>query len=246
MPEPKSPDSHMTQYSNDEIDLRELFKALWDGKLTIMVVTFVFSLSATCYGLLTPNVYQSQSSFLIDRNFFNLFNTTDKREPDVASELIISYAFKMQLMDYAHLDKASLSSVNISYDRRNDTFSITSMSPDPQNAFDSVETVTHVLNPVVKLQELKKAKLAVGALQAQLDTMGSITKEYLDEILAQQIFKKVMLESPDTEIVKVIHPASMPTSHVKPKRPLIFLLGTLLGGVLGVAVVLIRFSFRKE
>lgn len=37
-----------------------------------------------------------------------------------------------------------------------------------------------------------------------------------------------------------------PISRDKPKRPLIAVLGTLLGGMLGVVIVLIRFAFRKE
>lgn len=37
-----------------------------------------------------------------------------------------------------------------------------------------------------------------------------------------------------------------PISRDKPKRTLIVILGTLLGGTLGVAIVLIRFAFRRE
>ncbi|WP_420906821.1 GNVR domain-containing protein [Vibrio anguillarum] len=32
----------------------------------------------------------------------------------------------------------------------------------------------------------------------------------------------------------------------KPKRALVAVLGALLGGMLGVAIVLVRFAFRKE
>ncbi|WP_327790561.1 GNVR domain-containing protein [Vibrio anguillarum] len=35
-------------------------------------------------------------------------------------------------------------------------------------------------------------------------------------------------------------------SRDEPKRALIAVLGTLLGGMLGVAIVLVRFAFRKE
>ncbi|MBF4242170.1 GNVR domain-containing protein, partial [Vibrio anguillarum] len=37
-----------------------------------------------------------------------------------------------------------------------------------------------------------------------------------------------------------------PLTRDKPKRTLIVVLGGMLGGMLGVAMVLVRFAFRKE
>lgn len=235
------------QSDNGDIDLRELFKAIWEGKVIIIVTTFLFVMSATGYAFFTPSVYQAQSTFLIEKNFYNLFNATEKSELAIEPELVTNAVFKNKLIEQVHLDRALLSGVNISYDKRSDTFSVTRLSTNPQSAFESVETVTNALNNVVKLQELKKVKFVVEALQANRDTSGAVkTKEYFDELLAQQIFKKVMLESPNTELVKVIRQASVPKSHVTPKRPMIIVLGTLLGGLFGVAIVLIQFAFRKE
>lgn len=51
---------HTSQPADDEIDLRELFKAIWAGKWIIIVTTFVFSVAAVFYVLSLPNIYKSE------------------------------------------------------------------------------------------------------------------------------------------------------------------------------------------
>ncbi|MEZ8291922.1 LPS O-antigen chain length determinant protein WzzB [Vibrio sp. 10N.237.312.B06] len=46
---------------NDEIDLRELFKALWDGKLLIILVTALFTSSAIGFALLAQEWWSSEA-----------------------------------------------------------------------------------------------------------------------------------------------------------------------------------------
>jgi len=48
------------QVADDEIDLRELFKALWQGKWVIIVTTLLISIAAVFYALSLPNVYKSE------------------------------------------------------------------------------------------------------------------------------------------------------------------------------------------
>ncbi len=44
---------------DDEIDLRELWKAIWIGKWLIIVITAVFAIGAVFYALSVPNEYKS-------------------------------------------------------------------------------------------------------------------------------------------------------------------------------------------
>ncbi|UPQ88144.1 Wzz/FepE/Etk N-terminal domain-containing protein [Vibrio sinaloensis] len=229
--------------NNDEIDLRELFKALWDGKLIICVMTIVTALGAAGYAFMKPNLYQAQSSFLLDKRFFD---TSGVYELDVSSELISSQSFKKQLSEYSGLEESMLSSINLS--KRGNVISISQISMEAKAAFDRVSKVSDVLNDVLKQQELNKVQVTLDSLRANTGTdhISLKSQDYLDELLAQQLFKKAMLQSPKTQIVTVLSQASLPTSHIKPKRALIITLGTLLGGMLGVAIVLVRFAFRRE
>ncbi|KOE77540.1 MULTISPECIES: Wzz/FepE/Etk N-terminal domain-containing protein [Vibrio] len=49
------------QSTDDEIDLRELFKALWKGKWLIIATTFVFAIGSVFYALNLPDIYKSDA-----------------------------------------------------------------------------------------------------------------------------------------------------------------------------------------
>ncbi|MFB1074759.1 Wzz/FepE/Etk N-terminal domain-containing protein [Vibrio diabolicus] len=49
------------QSTDDEINLRELFKALWKGKWIIIVTTFVFAVGSALYALSLPNIYKADA-----------------------------------------------------------------------------------------------------------------------------------------------------------------------------------------
>ncbi|HDY7720832.1 TPA: LPS O-antigen length regulator [Vibrio vulnificus] len=55
---PSPPNPHSTE---DEIDLRELLKALWSGKWLIISITFVFTVGSVFYALSLPNIYKSDA-----------------------------------------------------------------------------------------------------------------------------------------------------------------------------------------
>ena len=48
-------------YDDDEIDLRELFAALWSGKLTIIIATVMAAVIAVSYALYLPNIYKAEA-----------------------------------------------------------------------------------------------------------------------------------------------------------------------------------------
>ena len=81
------------------------------------------------------------------------------------------------------------------------------------------------------LKEIKNPEFmnpSIGDLRLQLSSLQAIKLE----VLPFQSF--AYLTSP-----------SEPLSRDKPKRPLIVVLGTLLGGMLGVGIVLVRHAFRR-
>ncbi len=55
---PQIPDAFQT---DDEIDLRELFRALWDGKFIVIVITMVFAFGAVIYALNAQEWWSSKA-----------------------------------------------------------------------------------------------------------------------------------------------------------------------------------------
>ena len=55
-------ESNAVRKSNDEIDLRELFGIIWQGKWWIIAITFVFAVGSVIYSLSLPNIYKSEAT----------------------------------------------------------------------------------------------------------------------------------------------------------------------------------------
>jgi len=52
-----------SQYADDEIDLRQLFAALWGGKWLIIAITFLFAAGGVAYALYKPDYLLDQRTY---------------------------------------------------------------------------------------------------------------------------------------------------------------------------------------
>ncbi|CAK3683784.1 chain length determinant protein (polysaccharide antigen chain regulator) [Vibrio crassostreae] len=102
-------------------------------------------------------------------------------------------------------------------------------------------------------KELFSIDLGARGLEAKVKALESVKNLSVIEPRLQQINAKLdMLKnleidrSVEFQTFRYLENVEQPITRDKPKRTLIVVLGTLLGGILGVAIVLIRFAFRKE
>ncbi len=71
-------------------------------------------------------------------------------------------------------------------------------------------------------------------------------KPYFYQLIEEQT-KNMMLTQVKTEyVLKTVDPAQVPEEKAKPKRALIVVLGTILGGLLSVIIVLTRYFSNKK
>ncbi|PHX05703.1 LPS O-antigen chain length determinant protein WzzB [Vibrio splendidus] len=63
-PQSNSPENPLAYNSNDVIDLRELFKAMWDGKLIIILVTALFAISSIGFALSSQEWWSSKAKIV--------------------------------------------------------------------------------------------------------------------------------------------------------------------------------------
>ncbi|CAM2822174.1 LPS O-antigen chain length determinant protein WzzB [Vibrio neptunius] len=101
--------------------------------------------------------------------------------------------------------------------------------------------------------ELFGIDLGTKALEAKVKALESVKNLSVVEPRLQQINAKLeMLEnlkidrSIQFQTFRFLENVEQPITRDKPKRALIVVLGTLLGVMLGAAIVLIRFAFRRE
>ncbi len=102
-------------------------------------------------------------------------------------------------------------------------------------------------------KELFSIDLGARGLSAKVKALESVKNLSVIEPRLQQINAKLDMlnnleidRTVDFQTFRYLENVEQPITRDKPKRALIVVLGTLLGGMLGVAIVLIRFAFRKE
>ena len=101
------------------------------------------------------------------------------------------------------------------------------------------------VNAAVKEQDVLEAEKSIEYLKQQVANTSLADLQAMFFELIQSQTETVMLAEVRPEYVfKTIDPAVVPEDKSKPSRALICVLGTLLGGILGVVIVLIRHYVR--
>ncbi|WP_417698275.1 Wzz/FepE/Etk N-terminal domain-containing protein [Psychromonas sp.] len=299
---------------DDEIDLKELFLALWEGKWIILLVTIVFAIGGVLYALSQPNTYKAEAvlasandsksgglaamasqfgglaslagislgsggadskamalATLQSRQFLNAFiHKYDLLVPLMAGEKWNPSTDTLQL-DSEIYDAPSntwvrdvepgktpeptdweaykafkkLISVSESKDNGLVTLSITHLSPTIAKQW--VDWLVIDLNAWVKKQSLDEARRNISYLEEQIERTSISDMQSVFYQLIEEQTKNLMLAQVQEEFAfKIIDPAVVPEEKAGPKRALICVLAVLLGGMLGMGIVLIRFAFAKK
>ncbi|HHF3408408.1 TPA: Wzz/FepE/Etk N-terminal domain-containing protein [Vibrio alginolyticus] len=110
-----------------------------------------------------------------------------------------------------------------------------------------VDWLIEDINDVMRDRAISDATNNLNYLHAQLEKTSISEMQTTFYSLIEEQTKSLMLAQAQDEFVfKVVDPAVAPELKSGPKRAIMCVLGTLLGGMLGVAIVLIRLSFFKK
>ena len=303
-------------YGDDEIDLRELFLVLWEGKALITIVTGLAAVVSVVVALAMPNIYQStailapksdggagglsrlasQYGGLASLAGINLGGVggDGMTKSAIALEKMKSLSFfKQQLYEDLLVDlmaveswdpstrqliydddiydsasskwlrevdpprqaqpsdqeahEAFLKLVSISEDKQTGLISVSVEHESPDTAKQWVELMVGRVSEDLRSKDIREAEESIKFLEAQREKTSLVS---LDEVFAQLIeeqTKTIMLANVSKDYVfDVIDPPVAPELKSKPSRALICVLGTLLGGMLGVVVVLIRHYGKQQ
>lgn len=295
--------------ADDEIDLRELFAALWKGKWLIILCTIIFAAGAVYYAINQPNYYKAQVllapssggsggsalgslgglaalagvniggakddkiqlalAVLKSREFQTKFIKEHQLKVPLFAGLKWSEGNDELVLDPEVYDANSKewtrevepgkSPVPTDWEAYKEFSSIIGTSQDKENGLVTVsaeflsatmakqwvELLVKELNKVMKQRELVDTQRNIDYLEQQLtNTTIADMQSVFYQLIEEQLKNRMLAEVQDEYVFKVVDPAVVPEEKSKPKRALICVLGTLLGGMLGVAVVLVRFIFR--
>ena len=305
-----------TQNQDDEIDLAELWRAIWAGKFTIIIISMIFAVASVFFALSKPNIYKAsailapasseggagglgalagQFGGLASMAGISLGGGGSVDKTALALEIIKSRSFIEGFIAKHDLLVPLMASKN--WDMATDTLILdvelydetnkqwirevkAPKTPEPSSweayrefselvSFAQDKTTSMVtidiafyspslanqwltwliqdINEFMREQDQVEAQASIDYLTNQLGNIKVATMESVFYQLIEEQTKNMMLTMVKKEyVLKTIDPAQVPDTKDQPKRALIVVLGTMLGGILSVLIVLIRYFSRKE
>ena len=145
------------------------------------------------------------------------------------------------------LFKAFSKRVAVSEDKKSGLVSVSIEYYSPQIAKQWLDLYISAINKHMQERQVKKVSNNISYLEAQIGkTSIAEMREVFYTIIEEQTKNKMVAEaSPDYAFVAV-SPSMVPEEKSQPKRALICILGTLLGGMLSVLLVLVMHYARKS
>jgi LPS O-antigen subunit length determinant protein (WzzB/FepE family) len=294
--------------SDDEIDLAELWRAIWSGKYIVIVISIIFAASSVAFALSKPDIYKASILLApassdsgggmgaLAGQFGGLASLagislggggSDKtalaleiiKTRSFLENFIIKHELLVPLMASENWDKATDSLVinKELYDNKNKKWlgkAPATKSPEPSQwqaykKFLSLLTISQDqatslvtidiefyspdiakkwlvwlitdVNNFMREQDEQEAQASIDYLTKQLGNTEVSAMETVFYQLIEEQTKNMMLTKVSVEyVLKTIDPAQVPDTKAKPKRALIVVLGTMVGGMLSILVVLIR------
>jgi uncharacterized protein involved in exopolysaccharide biosynthesis len=294
---------------DDEIDLGELWNAIWSGKWIIIAITAVFAIASVFYALSLPNIYKSEAllapaneeqqgglgalagqfgglaslagvslgggkadktalaiEILKSRAFFAKFVEKHNILPDLMAakswdlaSSILTYDDEVYLEDGAkwmrnvvppkkaqpslqESKKVFSSLFNIEQSKETGMVILSLEHISPNIAKQWVDWLIQDINLDMKMRDKQEAEKSITYLQSQIDKTTIFEhKTLLFQLIEEQTKTLMFAEVRDEYVFKTIDTALVPELKAKPKRALIVVLAVLLGGMLAVLIVLIRY-----
>ena len=300
---------------DDEIDLRELFSVIWQGKWLVIAITAVFAIGSVVFAIMQPNIYKSEallapaaeeqggglsalasqfgglaslagvnlgakggtdktqlaievlksrqftSDFIQKHNILADLMAAEKWDRDTDKLIYDEDAYNEATNTWVREVKALLKPepsmqeaykvfskiIAVNKDKESGMVTISVEHLSPTVAEQWVTWLIEDINKVMKERDVAEANRSSEFLNKQIAlTNVADIKAILYKLVEEQAKTIMFAEVRDEYVFKTIDPALAPEEKAKPKRALICVLGTMLGGMLGVMFVLIRRFMRKE
>lgn len=135
--------------------------------------------------------------------------------------------------------------LSVSEDKKTGLVSVSIEYYSPQIAKDWLDLYVQAINKHMQARQIAKVTNNINYLQAQIQkTTIAEMQEVFYTIIEEQIKSKMLAEASPDYAFLAVSPSMVPEQKSQPKRALICILGTLLGGMLSVLWVLVMHYAR--
>lgn len=136
--------------------------------------------------------------------------------------------------------------LSVSDDKETGMVTLNVKSQAPPVAKEWAENLVHDINEHMRQQDVKDAEARIAYLEEKLSETNIAGMQQVFYQLIESETRTVMLANAQNEyIFKTVDPAVIPQEKSEPKRALIAIVATMLGGMLGVFVVFVHAFIRS-
>ena len=133
----------------------------------------------------------------------------------------------------------------VSEERRTGLVTLAIEWTDPDIAAEWASILVLRLNDRLREAALQEAQTNVAYLQSEMARATLVTlQESIGRLLETELPKLMLAKGKEEFAFKIVDPAVPPRLRVRPKRALTAIIGTILGGLLGIFIVLVGHSAR--
>jgi uncharacterized protein involved in exopolysaccharide biosynthesis len=135
--------------------------------------------------------------------------------------------------------------LSVSLDKSSGIVTIGMEWKDPALTAAWVKALILRVNTFVNESTIREAELNLKFLDQQTQTTSMVElQKTIFSMMESEIKRLMVARNPETAPLRVIDPPVVPERRIRPKRPLIALLGFLAGGLLGSVIVVLRSPAR--
>ena len=118
---------------------------------------------------------------------------------------------------------------------------------DADTAAEWANILVRRLNDRLRERALQEAETNVTYLQSEMVSSNLVTlQESIGRLLESELQQLMLAKGSEEFAFKILDPAVSPKRRERPKRALIAIVGTMLGGLLGVFAVLVVYAGRAD
>lgn len=232
----------------NEIDLLDLFKVMWEGKIIILGVTLLSLVVSIFYVSVSPKIYESKGSFMVDPDPYGYverhgYSVGGHQVANLTTLFPILTGDKVkESLKIRALSNSQSFDNNISFskDIRTGTIVVSSRSTNSELSYNNVSFYLNNINEIFKENELYTTQTKLDSIKELSESSETTMKDGLEKVYADLLFKKSILLNPNSHLVYILTRPSKSVFYVKPNRNLIIIFGVLSGFSLGIMMVFFR------
>jgi len=249
-------------YAGDTLSLRQFWQVLWQGKRTVIASTIIFAVGSVAYALLAKEVFRAEVvgdgkdvealAVLQSRKFardfieqFDLLPVFFEKDWDADTNRWLQKdpADAPDVRDGVKFFHEEILSVSEARSTGLVTLAVEWTDPDIAAAWAGI--LVQRLNDRLREKALQEAETNVAYLQSEMASTTLVTlQESIGRLLESELPKLMLAKGNEEFAFKIVDPAVSPKHRVRPKRALTAVIGTILGGLLGMFIVLVGHSGR--